>query len=115
MLRLGLGRQLRGVGCEKRERGILVSSVLSEVEVDAADQMPRGVLAPEKCLERYRRFRQLGSKRLGGLRPERLESRGGDVLGAVHRRSRSGEGFEFLRRRGWNRCLVRLEIGMRAN
>ena len=63
VLRLGLRRQLGRVGRQKRERRLIIPAVLGEVEVDAADEMPRRVLALEKLLDRRLRFGELGSKR----------------------------------------------------
>ena len=115
MLGPGLRGQLGRVGRQKRERRLIIAAVLGEVEVNAADQMPRRALTLEKLLDRRLRFGELGSKRLSGLGPERLEYRGREVLGAGHRRRGRGECVEFSNRgRGYWRH-VRVEIGMRAN
>src|SRR6266849_10423488 len=95
MLRLGLLGQLCRVGRKKRERRIVVSAVLGEVEMDAADEMPRRVLALQKLLDRHLRFGKFRSKRLGDLGPERFEDRGRHGLGAANWPSRSGEGLEL--------------------
>ncbi len=115
VLRLGLRRQLRRVGRKKRERRISVSTVFGEVEVDAADQVPRRVPAMQKLLDGRLRFSELGSKRLSDFIPERLENRGRQVLGAVHGRRGRGECLELTERGRRDRRLVRIEIGMRAD
>src|ERR1700751_4331945 len=51
MLSLCGGREPGGVGREKRERGFLVLSVLCEVEMDAANEVPGPVAAFEELLD----------------------------------------------------------------
>ena len=116
VLRLGVRRQLRRVGRQKRERRVIVPAVLGEVEMDAADEMPRRVLALEKRLDRRLRFGELGSKRRGDLSPERFEnarpsgtrrrSSAARPRRAPRARSSAGAGMG-----AW--CAV--EIGMRAD
>src|SRR5437870_7942995 len=115
MLRPGLRRQVGRVGCQKRERRFIIPAVLGEVEVDAADKMPRRAPTLEKLLDRHLRFGELGSKRGSDLSPERFKDRGRDVLGAGHRRRGRSERFEFGERGRLYWRVVRIEIGMRAN
>jgi hypothetical protein len=48
VLRLGVLRELRRVGRQKRERRFVIAAVLGEVEVDTTDEMPRRVLPLER-------------------------------------------------------------------
>src|SRR5206468_8247101 len=110
-----LRRQVGRVGCQKRERRFIIPAVLGEVEVDAADEMPRRAPTLEKLLDRRLRFGELGSKRISDLSPESFEDRGRDVLGASHRRRGRGEYLELGERgRGYWR-VVCLEIGVGAD
>ncbi|MGH9348248.1 MAG: hypothetical protein ACRD26_13400 [Vicinamibacterales bacterium] len=111
----GLGRQLRRVGRQKRERRFIIPAVLGEVEVDAADETPRWAPTLEELLDRRLRFGELGSKRISDLGPERFEDRGRDVLRAGHWRRGRGECLELAerRRRYWR--VVRIEIGLGAD
>jgi len=83
--------------------------------VDAADKMPRRVLAMQKLLDGRLRFAELGSKRLGDFVPERFEDRGRHVLGAVRRRRDRGEHLELAQRGRRDQRLVRIEIGVGAD
>ena len=74
VLRPGLRRQVSRVGRQKRERRFIIPAVLGEVEVDAADEMPRRALTLEKLLDRPLRFGEFGSKRCRGLSPERFKN-----------------------------------------
>ena len=56
VLRPGLRRELRRVGRQKRERSLIIPAVLGEIEVHAADEMPRRALTLEKVLDRRLRF-----------------------------------------------------------
>ena len=89
-------------------------AVLGEVEVDAADEMPRRALTLEKLLDRRLRFGELGSKRISDRSPECFEDRRGDVLGAGHWRRGRCEDLE-LAERGRGYWRVRIETGMRAD
>ncbi len=115
MLGPGLRRQLGCVGRQKRERRLIIAAVLGEIEVHAADEMPRWALPLEKVLDRRLRFGKFGSKRGNDLGPERFKDRGRDVLGARHRRRGRGECFELVerRRRYWR--AVRVQIRMRTD
>ena len=115
VLRPGLRRELRRVGRQKRERSLIISAVLGEIEVHAADEMPCRALTLEKVLDRPLRFGEFGSKRCRDLSPQRFKNGGREVLGAGHRRRGRGECFEFLNRgrRYWR--VGRLEIGMHTD
>ena len=56
MLRLGVRRQSSGIGREKSKWGCIVLAVLGEVEVHAADKIPRRVAALQELLYAALRF-----------------------------------------------------------
>ena len=60
MLRLGLGRKPRRVGCQERERGVLVLPVLGKIEMNAPHQVPGRMTALEELLHGELGLSQLG-------------------------------------------------------
>ena len=93
------GRQVGRVGRQKGERRLVVAAILREVEMDAADQMPRRVLPLQERLDGHLGCDAFRAEGCGGLFPQRLQDGGGDVLDAGHRRRRGGQCFEVLGRR----------------
>ena len=62
MLGLGVRRQPRGVGGQKSERRIRIFAVLGQIEVHAADQVPRRVPALQEFLYPAFRLRQFDAE-----------------------------------------------------
>ena len=57
MLGFGVGGKPGRVGGEKREGSLIIPAVFGEIEVYAANQVPRGVAALEEVLDRASRLR----------------------------------------------------------
>ena len=106
VLGLGVSRKARRVRCHERERSALVVAVLGQVEVDATDDVPDRVAAPQEFLQRSLGFGELDPEGLPDLAPQRLENRWSDVFGALHRRRREGQSLELSGREGCNACLA---------
>jgi hypothetical protein len=100
MLRLGLRRKTRGVGGQKRERGIGVPAVLRKVEMHAAHQVPGGVAALQKILHAALGFGQLHTESRVQLLPQSFQHRGRQVLRPHHERRRQRHPLQFFVRRG---------------
>ena len=82
MLGLGVRREPRGVGGEKGERRVRVLAVLGEIEVHAADQVPRRVPALQEVLYPAFRFRQFDAERSVQFLPESAKDLRGQILRA---------------------------------
>ena len=63
MLCPGLRGKSCRIGCKKREWGLLISPVLSKVEMHASNQVPGGMAAFEEFLHRELGFSAFGIKR----------------------------------------------------
>ena len=57
MLGFGVCGKPGRVGGEKREGSLIIPAVFGEIEVHAANQVPRGVAALEEVLDRASRLR----------------------------------------------------------
>src|ERR1700730_7486467 len=108
MLRLSVSRQASGISREKSKWGCVVLAVLGEVEVHAADKIPRGVAALQKLLDAALRFGYLQPKSDIQFLPERLENPCSQVLPPSHRRRRESQPSQFRIGRRWMmRCCGR--------
>ena len=67
MLRLRLNRKSRRVGRQKRKRCVFVLSILGEIEVHAADEVPSRMTALEEILDGELGCSELGIE--GGIDP----------------------------------------------
>ena len=67
---LALAAKPRGVGCQKGEGRIQVFAVFGQIEVHAADQVPRGVPALQEVLYPAFRLRQFDAERGVQFLPE---------------------------------------------
>ncbi len=83
MLRLGVRREPRGVGRQKRKGRLRIVAVFGQIEVDAADQVPRRVAALQELLHAAFGLRQFDAE--GGVQslPEAAEDLPSD-LRATH-------------------------------
>jgi hypothetical protein len=110
VLRRAVGREAGRVGGEEGERRVRVARGLGEVEVHAADDVPRRMELLEQPFHREAARREpLGERRVDRA-PKRRERVGRDVLAARHRRRAEGERGE-LGRVGWRWRVVRRRAG----
>ena len=115
MLGLGIGGQARGIGREKGERRIHVFTILGQIEVHAADQVPRRIAALEEVLNPAVRFCQFDAE--GGVQfvPEGAQNLRGEILRASHGRRGEDEPVQLGggRRRDahFTRCRAGIRVG----
>ena len=108
MLRLGLRREPRRVGRHEGERVFRVAAVFRQVEVHAADQVPRGIQPGEVVLQAGLGGFEPGGERLRRLLPQRQQHVRGHILGPRHHRraqqQRGKLGLVRLRNDRQGRC-----------
>src|SRR6516225_879419 len=102
MLGLRASRQPRRVGGQKRKWGLFVPAVLRQIEVHAADEVPRRILRPEEFLDGYAGRLPLVMEGRFQSFPQPVQYVSRKILRAGHRRNRAGEDFEFERIRTRN-------------
>ena len=86
MLGLGIRRQPRGIGGEKGERRIRVFAIFGQIEVHAADQVPRRVPALQEVLYPAFRLCQFDAECGVQFLPEGAKDLRGQILRASHGR-----------------------------
>src|SRR5881397_236063 len=69
---------------QKRERQLGVFAILSEIEVDASDEIPCGILSLEEILDGRFRLRKLQAKCGIQIGPQQLQHGSGQILRALH-------------------------------
>ncbi len=115
MLCFGLGRQPRGIGCQKGKRRGFIFAVLGQVEVDAAHQVPRRVAPLQEVLNSGFRFGQFQVESRVQFLPERLQNVCRQILRPGHRRRGQSERIQFSRSRRRNRGFLRTGPGLRQS
>ena len=99
VLRFRMRRKASRVGREKGERRRLVAAVFGEIEMHAADEIPRGIPALEELLDGKPRLAEFRTERALELAPQIAQDGGAQILRAGDRRRGGREGLQFLRRR----------------